>query len=99
MMVAKMPSKTSNDEASLLEAQQAIMSMFNIGLIYNAGGNGVAQDYNKAALWWREAAKHKSPQALYNLGVLALNGTGMPQDAIVSFTLFWQAQVLSPEVR
>jgi TPR repeat protein len=43
-------------------------------------GRGVAQDDQKAVLWYRKAAELGSANAQYNLGIMYENGRGVPQD-------------------
>ena len=43
-------------------------------------GNGVKQDYNEAAKWFRKAAEQGNADAQNNLGLAYFNGNGVPQD-------------------
>ena len=43
-------------------------------------GNGVKQDYNEAAKWFRKAAEQGNADAQYNLGSAYFYGNGVPQD-------------------
>ena len=43
-------------------------------------GNGVKQDYNEAAKWFRKAAEQGHADAQNNLGLAYFNGNGVPQD-------------------
>ncbi len=45
-----------------------------------ANGQGVIQDYDEAARWWRKAADQKYACAYYNLGLMYANGHGVPLD-------------------
>ena len=51
----------------------------SLGLLYY-NGQGVPQDYAKAASWFRLAARQGYSLAQYNLGLLYANGQGVPQD-------------------
>ena len=53
----------------------------------HASGDGVAQDYEQAAYWFREAAIQGVPNAQYNLGVLYENGWGVEKSDVRS--LLW----------
>jgi TPR repeat protein len=43
-------------------------------------GQGVPQDYEQAAEWYRKAAEQGDPDAQYSLGWLYMAGQGAPQD-------------------
>ena len=43
-------------------------------------GNGVKQDYNEAAKWFRKAAEQGNADAQYNLGSAYFYGNGVPQN-------------------
>ncbi len=50
----------------------------DLAAIYTAGQGGVAQNFERASLWFRESADNGVSNAMYNLGVLyhqGLNGT------------------------
>ena len=50
-----------------------------LGAMYSKG-QGVPQDYKKAAEWYRKAADQGVSDAQSNLGVMYANGQGVPQD-------------------
>jgi TPR repeat protein len=52
-----------------------------IGFLY-VGGEGVAQDYAEAVMWFRRAAEQGNADAQYNLGVSYANGHGVLEDDI-----------------
>lgn len=52
----------------------------DLAAIYTAGHEGVAQDYAKAAFWFRKSAEGGVANAAYNLGVLHHQGFGMRKD-------------------
>lgn len=51
----------------------------DLAAIYTAGHADVKQSYEKAALWFREAARQGVANAAYNLGVLYHQGLGVPE--------------------
>jgi TPR repeat protein len=59
----------------------------DLAAIYTAGRGGVTQNFEKAALWFREAADNKIANASYNLGVLYHQGLGVERD--LDRALFW----------
>jgi TPR repeat protein len=61
-----------------------------IGLAY-AGGNGVAQDFTKAADWLRKAADQDNGVAEAALGLLYYSGRGVPQDYSKAAELYRKA--------
>ena len=56
-----------------------LISQFNLGLMYT-NGDGVTQNYRKAAKWVRRAAKQGNAEAQYSLGLMYNHGEGVPQD-------------------
>jgi TPR repeat protein len=50
-----------------------------VGLIYDAGGDGIAQDFNQAMIWYRKAAAAGDPHAEYEIGLHYESGEGVPQ--------------------
>lgn len=59
----------------------------DLAAIYTAGRGGVTQNFEKASLWFREAADQKVGNAAYNLGVLYHQGLGVEKD--IDRALFW----------
>jgi hypothetical protein len=51
----------------------------SLGLMYYLG-EGVPQDYTKAAYWFQKAAEQGHAQAQCNLGVMYRDGQGVPKD-------------------
>jgi TPR repeat protein len=51
-------------------------------------GQGIAQDYVQAGVWWKKSADQGRPDAQNNLGVLYNSGKGVPQS--FSEAYFWQ---------
>lgn len=58
---------------------------FTLGLAYDRGIEGIQQDYERAAKWYRLAALQGHPQAQANLGLLYAAGEGVPQDYAEAF--------------
>jgi TPR repeat protein len=54
-------------------------AQYNLGMLY-ARGQGVPQDYPRAAEWYRKAAEQGVAAAQYNLGLMCANGQGVPRD-------------------
>lgn len=52
----------------------------DLAAIYTAGHAGVEQNYERAAIWFREAAQGGIANARYNLGVLHHQGIGLEQN-------------------
>ena len=52
---------------------------YNLGLLY-ARGQGVPQNYARAAEWYEKAAGQGVAAAQYNLGVMYANGQGVPRN-------------------
>lgn len=72
----------------------------DLAAIYTAGHAGVAQDYERAALWFREAAENGVANARYNLGVLYHQGIGVQQDIQQAINWYEQAAKLGhPEAQ
>ena len=59
----------------------------DLAAIYTAGRAGVTQNFENAALWFREAADSGIPNASYNLGVLYHQGLGVERD--LDRALYW----------
>jgi hemolysin activation/secretion protein len=53
-------------------------AMYMLGMMY-ANGQGVPQDYKKAALWYYKASERGNALAQYRLGVMYANGDGVTQ--------------------
>jgi hypothetical protein len=59
----------------------------DLAAIYTAGRGGVTQNFEKAALWFREAADEGIANASYNLGVLYHQGLGVERN--IDHALYW----------
>src|SRR5258707_11882861 len=55
------------------------ISMRNLGITYQNGYGGVAQDYVKAREWYEKAAGKGDATSMGNLGSLYANGQGVAQ--------------------
>lgn len=71
---------------SLAETADHGYAQYYLGVMY-AKGQGVAQDYDEAGHWLREAAEKGIPQAQYHLAELYMNGQGVPRD--YEFAYIW----------
>lgn len=71
---------------------------FQLGLIYNSGAEGVPVDSNAAFKWWLIAARMGSAVAMYNIGVLLMNGIGCDMDPEGALVWFKQALALDPKL-
>lgn len=68
-------------KATLTKAAKGdAQAQFQLGGIYEFGGEEVVADPAKAAKWYRKAAEHGLPRAQYNLARLYADGQGVPQD-------------------
>jgi len=52
----------------------------NLAVFYINGWGGISQNYGTALYWLKEAARQGLPLAYTNLGILYLNGSGVPQN-------------------
>ncbi len=62
---------------------------YRLGLAY-AAGDGVPQNFNEAAHWWRKGAYNINPQAELMLGEAYAHGWGVPRD-IDKAIRWWKA--------
>jgi hypothetical protein len=65
-------------------AQGNAIAQFNLGLLYYSG-EGVPQDYKRAAQWYQKAAEQGNADAQSDLGFAYENGHGVPQDYVQAF--------------
>jgi TPR repeat protein len=65
-------------------------AQYNLGNLY-AFGQGVTQDYARAAIWYREAAQQGNADAQFALGDLYEDGNGVPQDYSQAATWYRKA--------
>ncbi|XTZ62309.1 tetratricopeptide repeat protein [Aeromonas salmonicida subsp. pectinolytica] len=52
----------------------------SLGWMFYKGGQGVAQNYDRAVVWWRKAAEQGDVTSQANLGIMYANGQGVAQD-------------------
>ena len=67
-------------DARLAIGHGTARAQFALGLMYEYGGRGVTQDYEKAVEWYRLAAMQGDAEAQFNLGRMYENGKGVTQD-------------------
>ena len=60
------------------------MAQNNLGLMYY-NGQGLPQDYDEAAKWYRLAAEQGNATAQSNLGSMYYSGEGVPQDYVQAY--------------
>jgi TPR repeat protein len=65
-------------------------SMVDLGLLFN-NGQGVAVDFNKAAMWYKRAADLGNSYGMVNLGFLQQQGKGVQQDDVAAVNLYRKA--------
>lgn len=58
-----------------------------LGVMYR-NGEGVPQNYAKAAEWYRNAAEQGLAAAQYNLGAMYKNGEGVDRNLVVAYVLW-----------
>ncbi|NNL99272.1 MAG: sel1 repeat family protein, partial [Gammaproteobacteria bacterium] len=63
----------------LAETSDHAYAQYFLGRMYDRG-QGVEQDYNVAAKWYRKASEKGVADAQYRLGNLYTEGTGVPRD-------------------
>ncbi|WP_258033465.1 tetratricopeptide repeat protein [Campylobacter concisus] len=66
------------------------MSCYNLGTLYNKG-QGVKQDYYKAAQLWEKGCDSRDDLSCYNLGILYEKGQGVGRDYHMAKELFRKA--------
>jgi TPR repeat protein len=64
-------------------------AQYELGMCYFAG-NGVLQDYQKAAYWFRQAAQQGDMHAQYAIGACYLEGKGVEAD--INNAIYWYEQ-------
>jgi TPR repeat protein len=79
--VAEVPPPIDTATAPPEAPASASVEDFALGIRY-AFGNGVPQDYGKAAEFFQKAASQGLPDAQYNLGALYERGLGVPKDPV-----------------
>lgn len=95
---ASLPSLVAAIEEKALEGNAE--AQHDLAAIYTAGHGGVKQNFERAAMWFREASDNGIANARYNLGVLYHQGLGVKRD--LNRALYWyrEAATLShPEAQ
>jgi uncharacterized protein len=59
------------------DTKSFLPAAMNLANLYEYGHGNVVQDLAESGRWYRIAASHKEPYALYKLGVMLANGIGM----------------------
>jgi len=70
-------------------------AQYQLALMYYRG-EGLPQDYEKAALWYRRAAERGDVDAQLNLGLMFAQGIGVNQSFFEAFKWFELAALRSP---
>jgi TPR repeat protein len=71
----------------------------DLAALYTAG-QGVSQNYQRAALWFREAAENGIANASYNLGVMYHQGLGVDEDLVTALNWYRRAALFGhPEAQ
>ncbi|MCI7046793.1 tetratricopeptide repeat protein [Helicobacter sp.] len=83
-------SDSSFDEVLAKAKQGDAEAQFLLGLMYDQG-QGVKQDYEKAAEWFSKAANQGYAKAQYNLGAMYENGQAVRQDYKKAFEWYSKA--------
>jgi TPR repeat protein len=79
-----------------LANQGDAFAQYNLGLMYSRG-EGVPQNHDEAAKWFRLAANRGLASAQYDLGVMYSAGQGVPQDYVRA--LMWFNLAATPGYR
>ena len=79
MVIEEIETETKAEDVQGLAEQGDAEAQFDLGWMYDIG-EGVHQDYAKAAQWYMKSANQGFPEAQYNLGVMYREGEGVPQN-------------------
>jgi len=60
----------------------------HLGLMYENGRGGVAEDDVEAVRWYRKAAEQGNGRAQFNLGLMYFSGEGVPVDYVAAY-MWW----------
>jgi TPR repeat protein len=72
-------------------------SQLTLAILYSNGHYDLPQNYNEAIKWYRKSASQGIGFAQIGLGLLYMQGRGIPQDPIESYAYFSLASVSSEE--
>lgn len=81
------PAKAAFKALKPLAEQGSAAAQQELGVMYRKG-EGVRQDYAKAAKWFRKAAEQGLAEAQNNLGGLYATGLGVKQDNVEAYKWF-----------
>ena len=77
-----------NDTLVKVAAEQGYApAQFHLGFMYEYG-QGMPQDDEQAAHWYRKAAEQGDADAQFSLGILYLIGQGVQQDTVLAYVSF-----------
>ena len=95
---SSLPAQIKEIETSALAGSAE--AQHDLAAIYVAGHGGVTQNFERASLWFEEAAHNGIANARYNLGVLYHQGIGVPQNTETAFDWYKTAAALGhPEAQ
>jgi TPR repeat protein len=87
-------------QVELKAFQNVPEAQHDIGAIYTAGHAGVEINYERAAIWFKQAAVNGVANARYNLGVLYHQGIGVEQNTPLAINWYKSAAELGhPEAQ
>lgn len=75
-----------------------VASFFNLGILYQDGSKDLPVNISETIKWWNLAANQQFAPALFNLGVLYLNGQGVARDEAKAQSLFERANKLNAKL-
>jgi TPR repeat protein len=85
------PVTTEQVEEYLLKAEEGdVDAQYNLGIIYYHG-EGVPRDFDKALMWFHQAAEQNDADAQYTLGFMYGRGEGVEKDQKQSVAWFNKA--------
>lgn len=76
-----------NTMRSLAETSDHGLAQYYVAMMY-LRGEGVEQNYEEAAKWFRKAAEKRVKQAQYRLADLYMKGRGVPRDFEYAYAWF-----------
>lgn len=93
MQPLKAQSDTDNVAQSIIARAEAghDVSQNMVGKWYFEGSHGLPQNYEKAVVWWKNAANQNNKEAIGNLGFCYYYGLGTRPDSSISARLFEKA--------
>ena len=86
----RMDYQTAFKEFKMAASQNDARGQFGLGVMYDLG-EGVPQNFNKAAKWYELAAERDNADAQNNLGALYESGEGLPQDSKLAIKWYRRA--------